>query len=82
MKKVIFVLYGVVSYAIFFATFCYAVGFVSSLFVPRHIDSPPQVPLANSLLVNAALLTLFALQHSIMARPAFKRWWTKFYNNC
>lgn len=78
MKKVMFVLYGLVSYAIFFATFCYAVGFVSALVVPRHIDSPPQVPLASALLVNAALLTLFALQHSVMARPAFKRWWTKF----
>ena len=78
MKKVMFVIYGLVCYAIFFATFCYAVGFVSSLVVPRHIDSPPQAPLANALLVNAALLTLFAIQHSVMARPAFKRWWTKF----
>jgi protein-S-isoprenylcysteine O-methyltransferase Ste14 len=78
MKKTLFLLYGVVAYVIFFFTFCYAVGFVSTLFVPKHIDSVPQSPLGYALLVNAALLTLFALQHSIMARPAFKLWWTKF----
>jgi protein-S-isoprenylcysteine O-methyltransferase Ste14 len=78
MKKTIFFLYGVISYVIFFATFCYAVGFVSTLFVPKHIDSVPQNSLGYALLVNAGLLFVFALQHSIMARPAFKKWWTKF----
>jgi protein-S-isoprenylcysteine O-methyltransferase Ste14 len=78
MKKVAFFLYGVVCYVIFFVTFCYAVGFVSALIVPKHIDSPPTTPLSYAFLVNAGLLTLFALQHSVMARPAFKRWWTKF----
>ena len=78
MKKTLFLLYGVVSYVIFFATFCYAVGFVSSLLVPKHIDSVPDSPLGSALLIDAALLALFALQHSIMARPAFKKWWTKF----
>jgi methanethiol S-methyltransferase len=78
MKKFIFLLYGVVAYLIFFGTFCYAIGFVSSLLVPKHIDSTPQSPLVYALLVNAGLLTLFALQHSIMARPAFKKWWVKF----
>lgn len=77
MKKLIFLLYGVVAYAVFFATFCYAVGFVSALVVPKHIDSVPEIPLKYALLVDAALLSLFALQHSIMARPAFKRWWTR-----
>jgi protein-S-isoprenylcysteine O-methyltransferase Ste14 len=78
MKKILMLFYGIVAYAIFFATFLYAVGFVSSWFVPKHIDSPPQSPLGFGLLVNAGLLSLFAIQHSVMARPAFKRWWTQF----
>ncbi len=78
MKKLFFLIYGVISYVIFLGTFLYAVGFVSSWGVPKHINSEPQSPLGFALLINAGLLSLFALQHSIMARPAFKRWWTKF----
>lgn len=78
MKKAAFLLYGLISYVIFFATFCYAIGFVSALLVPKHIDSLPQEPLGYAFLVNALLLSIFAVQHSVMARPAFKRWWTKF----
>lgn len=69
--------YGVVSYVIFFATFLYAIGFIGNFGVPRTIDGPPQGSLAAALAINLGLLALFALQHSAMARPAFKRWLTR-----
>jgi protein-S-isoprenylcysteine O-methyltransferase Ste14 len=70
-------LYGVVSYVAFFATFLYAIGFVGGFGVPRSIDSTPEGSLSVAVLVDVLLLAVFALQHSIMARPAFKRWWTR-----
>jgi protein-S-isoprenylcysteine O-methyltransferase Ste14 len=76
-KRLSIFIYGVLSYAVFFATFLYAIGFVGNLWVPKSMDSAPQLPFMTALLTDLALLGLFAIQHSVMARPAFKRWWTR-----
>lgn len=70
-------LYGVGAYVVFLATFLYAIGFVGNLGVPRGIDSPASGSLLTSLGIDLLLLTVFAVQHSVMARPAFKRMWTR-----
>ncbi len=77
IKRLSIFIYGVLSYAVFFATFLYAIGFVGNLWVPKSMDSVPTVPFTTALLIDLALLGVFAIQHSVMARPAFKRWWTR-----
>jgi methanethiol S-methyltransferase len=70
-------LYGVASYVVFFITFLYAIGFVSGLVVPKNVDSGTVEPIAKTFTVNLLLMSLFAIQHSVMARKQFKQWWTQ-----
>ena len=77
MRKVLATLYGLVAYVAFLAAFLYAIAFVGDFLVPKTINSGTPEETTTSILINLGLLSLFALQHSIMARPGFKRWWTR-----
>ncbi len=78
MSRALALLFSIVCYAIFFATFLYLIAFVGDLPVPKTVDAPPSLmPRGAKLIVDIALMALFGLQHSVMARPAFKRAWTR-----
>jgi methanethiol S-methyltransferase len=76
--KFIAFLYGMASYLIFFVTILYAIGFVMGLVVPKNIDTGATSSMTEAIVVNLLLMTLFAVQHSVMARKGFKAWWTKY----
>ena len=75
MKKSIIFLYGVLSYFVFFIAFLYSIGFVGRLLVPKDINMGMETNLTESIIINLLLLSVFAIQHTIMARPSFKKWW-------
>lgn len=78
LVRTIAFLYGLIAYAVFFVTFLYAIGFVEGLIVPTTIDAGINAPTWTAVIVDLALMLIFALQHSVMARKQFKRWWTQF----
>lgn len=78
MTRIMAMLYGLASYTFSLLTFLYTLLFVEGFVVPKTIDSGPSASLGEALIVNVLLLSLFAVQHSVMARAQFKRWWTQF----
>ncbi|ORV12692.1 methanethiol S-methyltransferase [Mycobacterium celatum] len=77
VNRVFAIGYGAVGYLAFVVSFLYAIGFVGDLWVPRSVDHAIAAPIGEAIVVNVLLLGVFAVQHSVMARPAFKRWWTR-----
>jgi protein-S-isoprenylcysteine O-methyltransferase Ste14 len=78
MKRYLIIGYGGAAYLLFLAAFLYLVGFVGNLVVPRTVNHGLPAPIGQAVLINVLLVSAFGFQHSVMARPAFKRWWTRF----
>src|SRR5438309_5239892 len=78
MGRIIAFLYGLVAYLVFLGAFLYAIGFVTGLWVPKTIDRGPAASTVEAIVIDLLLMSLFAVQHSVMATPMFKRWWTQF----
>jgi len=78
MGRILALAYGVAAYAVFLGTFLYAIGFTTGLVVPKTVDTGPAGSIGAALIIDVLLLSVFAIQHSVMARVPFKRWWTQF----
>ena len=77
MSRIGIFVYGLVCYAVFLGVFVYAIGFIGGFLTPSLLDGAPDRPLAQALAIDLGLLAAFAVQHSVMARTGFKRWWTR-----
>ena len=77
-NRILTLAYGTASYALFLAVFLYGVGFIGGFLTPTILDGPREGMLIESIMIDIGLLALFALQHSVMARPQFKHWWTRY----
>lgn len=75
--RLLILLYAVFSYAVFLASILYGLGFFSNIYVPKSVDTGEPAGLSEAIFINLLLLGIFAVQHTVMARPAFKRWWAR-----